>query len=144
VHTGLGPWADDTLLLEAGAGATPQAELDRALDRELIDVTNDPQVAYRIRGGMGARLPRLLGAARLDFVLQELGTYPPITVFHALREENRWHHYGAGALDHPAKRRLRECLCPAAPAWRTAAIARGLAIARAAATLVGTRLLSSF
>jgi hypothetical protein len=144
VHTGLGPWADDTLLLEAGAGATPQAELGRALDREPIDVTNDPRVAYRIRGGMGARLPRLLGAARLDFVLQELGTYPPITVFHALREENRWHHYGAGALDHPAKRRLLECLCPAAPAWRTAAIARGLAIARAAATLVGTRLISSF
>lgn len=139
VHTGLGPWAEDTLLLEAGAGATPKAELDHALGRELIDVTANPQVAYRIRGGMGARLPRILQDVAFDFVLQELGTYPPLTVFHALREENRWHYYGAGGLDHPAKKRLLECLCPAAPAWRNAAIARGLGIARAAAALLGAR-----
>jgi hypothetical protein len=139
VHTGLGPWADDTLLLEAGAGATPKTELDRALDRRLIDVTIDPQVAYRVRGAMGARLPRILREAALDFVLQEIGTYPPLAVFHALREENRWHHFGEGGTDHPTKNRLRECLCPAAPDWRDAAIALGVHIARAAAGVVGGR-----
>jgi hypothetical protein len=56
-------------------------------------------------------------------VLQEIGTWSTLRVLHALREENRWHHYGDGHLEHSAKRRLFEALCPAAPAWREAAVA---------------------
>lgn len=138
VHTGLGRWGCDTLLLEAGIGATPKQELSRALDREVIDVAADARVAYRIRGGMGTMLPRVLTHAAIDFVLQELGTYPPLTVFHALREENRWHHWEAGSLDHPAKRALLERLCPADPGWRAQVLKRGLEVARAAAARVYT------
>ena len=133
VHTGLGQWAHDTLLLEAGAGATPIEPLGAALAHEIIDVHANPGVAYEVRGGMGAMLPRILRGARVDFVLQELGTYPPLAVFHALREENRWHHYGGGGLDHPVKQRLVERLCPSAPAWRRRALTLGLGVARAAA-----------
>jgi hypothetical protein len=133
VHTGLGRWGDDTLLLEAGAGATAKSRLSAALGRALIDVIHDGGVAYEIRGGMGAMLPQVLPGVALDFVLQELGTYPPLVVFHALREENRWHHYGSGGLEHPAKRRLLERLCPVAPHWRRQILARGTGLARAAA-----------
>jgi len=136
VHTGLGRWGSDTLLLEAGIGATPQQGLSAALGREVLDVTSDSRVAYRIRGGMGAMLPRALRHAAVDFVLQEIGTYPPLAVFHALREENRWHHWGTGGIDHPVKRLLVERLCPADAGWRTKVLERGLEVARAAAALV--------
>lgn len=133
VHTGLGRWGDDTLLLEAGSGATAKNALSRALGRDLIDVARDGGVAYEIRGGMGPMLAHTLPGVAVDFVLQEVGTYPPLVVFHALREENRWHHHGNGHLDHPVKRQLVEKLCPAAPQWRAQALARGTALAHAAA-----------
>jgi hypothetical protein len=133
VHTGLGRWGHDTLLLEASCGATAKSRLRSALGRELVDVTRDANVAYEIRGGMGPMLTRVLPGIAVDFVLQEIGTYPPLVVFHALREENRWHHYGNGELKHPAKMRLLERLCPAAPQWRAQALACGTALAQAAA-----------
>lgn len=132
-HTGLGRWAQETLLPEPGAGATPIARLGAALDRTLIEVTRGDTAAYVIRGGMGSMLPLVLPGVAVDFVLQELGTYPPLAVFHALREENRWHHYGSGGLDHPVKQRLLETLCPAAPQWRAQAVAKGIGLLRAAA-----------
>jgi len=133
VHAGLGGWGEDTLLPEPGAGATSSARLGAALDRTLTDVTRDDTVAYVIRGGMGSMLPRALPGVAIDFVLQELGTYPPLAVFHALREENRWHHHGSGSLDHPAKQRLREALCPTAPQWRAQVVGKGVGLVNAAA-----------
>ncbi len=78
-------------------------------------------------------LPHLLPHAQVDFVLQEIGTCPPLTVLHALREENRWHFYGDGSLHHPVKLRFREALCPANVEWRGKAVTRGVTLARAAA-----------
>jgi hypothetical protein len=125
VHTGLGPWAGETLFCDAGDGAAPPELLASALWRR---PAAEPGAGYTIRGGMGARLPQALPRAELGFVLQELGTYPALTVLHALREENRWHHFGGGRLEHPAKKRLVEALCPADPQWRERALARGLAL----------------
>ena len=136
VHTGLGRWGTDTLFLEAGAGVTPKEMLSAALAHEVVDVAADARAAYRVRGGMGAMLPRVLRQAAVDFLLQELGTYPPLAVFHALREENRWHHWGGGGIDHPVKRLLLERLCPADPEWRSQVLAHGLARVRAAAAWV--------
>ncbi len=133
VHTGLGPAGEETLLPEPGVCATPIARLAEALERALTDVTQMRGPAYVIRGGMGSALPRALPGVAVDFVLQELGTYPPVAVFRALREENRWHHYGARGLDHAVKRRLREALCPASPRWREQAVTRGVALAEGAA-----------
>lgn len=133
LHTGLGRWGEDTLLLEAGLGATPTDRLAAALGHAVVDVSADPGVAYEVRGGMGAGLVRVLPGVAADFVLQELGTYSPLRVFHALREENRWHYYGSGGLEHPAKQRLLERLCPASGRWRARALARGVRLAQSAA-----------
>lgn len=122
LHTGLGPHAVDTLLAEPGVGTTALPALSRALQRPLASGSTAPG-AYTVRGSLGAALPRLLPDARVEFVLQEIGTQPALRVLHALREENRWHHYGDGHIEHPAKHRLLEALCPASPAWREAAIA---------------------
>jgi hypothetical protein len=135
VHTGLGRWGEDTVLLESGVGATPVRELQAALRRPLVNPASGRSVAYTVRGGLGSALPVTLPATSIDFVLQELGTYSPLAMFRALREENRCHFYGGGP-DHPAKQRLREASCPAAPAWRDSAVAHGTALARAAALWV--------
>jgi hypothetical protein len=132
LHTGLGRRGTDTLILERGLDATSPADLSAIFGRTLVD-PHLPSVAYTVRGSFGSALPHWLPAARLDFILQEIGTYPPVHVIHALREENRWHFFGDGSIVHPAKERMREALCPAAVAWRRQAIARGLTAARAAA-----------
>jgi hypothetical protein len=139
LHTGLGRSGTDTAIPEMRVNVTPIGTLETALGRELTDVSR-PSVAYEVRGSMGAALPRVLAHAQMDCVLQEIGTYGPLTVLHALREENRWHFFGDGSIVHPAKQRLREALCPAAIEWRRRAVELGVALARAAArwTFEGT------
>lgn len=131
VHTGLGRWGESTLILEPGVGVTSAATLARALKSALVDPAQG-EAAYVARGSMGGLLPQVLPAARLDFVLQEFGTYRSFKVLRALREENRWHHYGRATLDHPAKRALLEALCPASPAWRRRVVEHGMRLLRAA------------
>lgn len=137
VHTGLGRWAGEILFPELGPCATARTALEQVLGRRLN--TPPEGAAYAIRGGMGGRLSQALRHAALDFILQELGTYRVLTVLHALREENRWHHYGGGNVDHPSKRRLREVLCPGDPDWRRRVVAHGVALARAAAEWINRR-----
>lgn len=131
LHTGLGRRGTDTVMVEAGAVTAPAA-LGNALGRNLVDPAQ-PSVAYTVRGSLGAALPHLLPRARIDFALQEIGTWPPLKLLHALREENRWHFYGDGSLTHMTKLRLREALCPSAIDWRRKAVTRGMGLARAAA-----------
>jgi hypothetical protein len=131
LHTGLGRRGTDSVMPEAGANATQAAVLSAALGRRFVEVSG-PSVAYTVRGSMGSALPAVLPRTRIDFVLQEIGTCPPLQVLHALREENRWHFFGDGSIVHPAKRRLLEALAPAAAAWRRRAIALALDLAHAA------------
>ncbi len=124
MHTSLGPHAMDTLITEANNAATTE-KLGRAIQRPILGAAGMP-AAYTVPGSLGAALPRLLPGARISFLLQEIGTWSPLRALHALREENRWHHYGKGGIDHPAKRRLLEALCLAAPAWLNAAVEHGI------------------
>ncbi len=124
LHTGLGPHGGSTLIREPGAGAAAHAALAAALGQPVLGSAAAP-AAYNVRGSLGAALPLLLPGRKTEFVLQEIGTWSSLRVLQALREENRWHHYGSGDIDHPAKRQLREALCPASPAWRSMAVAHG-------------------
>jgi hypothetical protein len=72
-------------------------------------------------------IARALPGAELLFVTQEFGTYGTVRNLHALREENRWHHYGRGTLDHPSKRALKEAFNPDDEKWREAVLRRGTA-----------------
>ncbi|MGZ8210896.1 MAG: DUF2817 domain-containing protein [Burkholderiales bacterium] len=132
LHTGLGRRGTDTLILEPGVSASTPAQLATAFGRPLVD-PNLPSVGYTVRGSFGSALPHWLPHVRIDFLLQEIGTYPPVHVIHALREENRWHFFGDGSIVHPAKLRLRETLCPAAVDWRRRAVARAVTAAFGAA-----------
>jgi hypothetical protein len=131
-HTGLGRRGNETLILESGVGATPAGTLARALDRRLIDPATG-QAVFRIRGGMGGALPQALPGARVDFILQEIGTRPTLEVLQALRDENRCHHHTAEPARRPARLALLEALCPASTSWRRRAVVHGLTLLHAAA-----------
>jgi hypothetical protein len=131
LHTGLGKRGTDTVAPEP-FNATARTTLERALSRSFVDPAG-PSVAYTVRGGYGAALARTLPRVQIDFVLQEIGTYPPLEVIHALREENRWHFYGDGSIVHPARQRLLEALCPRSAVWRRRAIELALGLAHAGA-----------
>jgi hypothetical protein len=133
LHTGLGGPGTETVILEPGAAAgTPLAQLAQALHRRIVDAAAG-QAAYRIRGGMAGAVAGIVGAARFDFVVQEMGTRSSLAVLHALRQENRCHHYTGASVHHPARLALLETFCPASPRWRARAVTRGLALLRDAA-----------
>jgi hypothetical protein len=120
------------VILEAAVADGRVAELAHVLRRALVDARAG-QAAYRIRGGMADAVARIVGRGRVDFVVQEMGTRSSLAVLHALREENRCHHYAAADLYHPARLALLEIFCPASPRWRGRAVDRGLSLLRAAA-----------
>jgi hypothetical protein len=133
LHTGLGRHGRDIVAPEPKVGVTPLPELAAAIGRPAKALTR-PSVAYTVRGAMGAALPRLLPGTQVDFLLQEIGTYSPVRVLHALREENRWHFHGDGDMAHPAKQQAVEALCPASAEWRTKAVSLATEVASRAAS----------
>jgi hypothetical protein len=132
LHTGLGGRDADTVIREPGIASRPAAELSQALHREVVDAEAG-EAAYRIRGGMAGAVARVVAGAHVDFVVQEMGTFSSLAVLHALREENRCHHYAPADMRHPARLALLETFCPPSHGWRARAVERGVALLHAAA-----------
>jgi hypothetical protein len=120
VHTGLGKFATDSLLVDS----QDFSELRTKFGHRVTALQPDEGPAYRIEGGLESMIFRTF-VRRPIYICQEFGTYGSAKVLHALREENRWHHYGIGNLDHATKRNLREIFCPAHEKWRNAVLDRG-------------------
>jgi hypothetical protein len=132
VHTGLGKYAEDTLLVDSKhyeARCRQFGERVRPLNPE-----RGP--AYRVRGDFQWLINRVFSRADVGFVGQEFGTYNSMQALKALRQENRWHHYGAGTLDHPTKRHLKEVFCPADSKWREAVLGKGRDLISRALTML--------
>jgi hypothetical protein len=132
IHTGLGRYGEDSLLAEHDSDSKRGRRLrDRFGGR--VQLWDKSGVAYQIRGGFVQALARDLPGVDVTAVGQEFGTYAPVKVLYALREENRLHHWGdARDLAHPVKRRLVEAFCPADPRWRRKVVERGEALFAAA------------
>jgi uncharacterized protein DUF2817 len=124
VHTGLGKYGEDTLL----ADPKDFEKLKKIFGPQITSSEPQHGPAYRIRGGLDSLISRAVPRAELLFVTQEFGTFSAIKNLHALREENRWHHYGRGPLDHPSKQALREAFNPDDEKWRSAVLNRGKAV----------------
>jgi hypothetical protein len=121
VHTGLGKYGSDLLLV-------PPEEYERCRKVFGDRVTaSEPEksAAYRIRGGLHDMVQQVASPGAAVFVTQEFGTYAPTKVLHALREENRWHHFGSGSTDHPTKQKLLDIFCPPDQKWRSFVLERG-------------------
>jgi hypothetical protein len=131
VHTGIGKYGEDILMVQAKAYDTL-----RSMFGELV-VPPDPKTSasYPVRGALDTMYRRVLPKAEIFALLQEFGTYSPTKVLHALREENRWHHYGTGGLEHRTKQILKETFCPDDEVWREAVLKRGSELVRQASIL---------
>jgi hypothetical protein len=121
VHTGLGKYAEDTLLV----APEDVTRLRTAFGNRVTSAEPDEGPAYRIEGGLESMLCPLFERGDVSFIRQEFGTYSGPRVLHALREENRWHHHGAGTLEHPVKRALKQIFSPDDEAWRASVLRRG-------------------
>ena len=121
VHTGLGKYGEDTLLAEEKDYDTLHAMFGERVTP--LDAEESP--AYRIRGALNSVLPQAVPKATVFAITQEFGTYGPTKVLHALREENRWHHYGGGTPGHPTKQILKETFYPQRETWRARVLQRG-------------------
>ena len=121
VHTGLGKYGEDTLLAKQEHYNT----LQHMFGNRVAPMNPKKGPAYRALGSLDSMLPRALPNARVFAITQEFGTYSPTKVLHALREENRWNHYGAGTLDHPTKRILKDTFYPQDETWRNSVLNRG-------------------
>ena len=135
IHTGLGPPAYDTLLVDVPARSPQEAILAQAFQHEVVPWDPEAGVAYAIEGAHLSLYERLL-TARTDTVTQEFGTRKSLAVLKALREENRLHLHGRPAIDHPAKVAMLETFAPTAKAWREEVMERGLRVASQALGLL--------
>ncbi len=128
IHTGLGRRGEDSLLTHY----PPDSERVRRLSQRWgprVHAWNPDGVAYQIRGGFLEALERDLAPATVTTVCQEFGTYRPLHMLYALREENRLHHWGdPRKAEHPAKQRIVEAFCPRDPTWRHKILQRGEAL----------------
>src|SRR2546425_1892118 len=121
VHTGLGKYGEDTLLVDAMQYAALRRRFGERVARS--DPRESP--AYQVTGALESMIFRVLRGAQVDFLRQEFGTYGPVKVLQALRQENRAHYYDDGRSGHPAKTVLREIFCPADESWRQSVLKRG-------------------
>jgi hypothetical protein len=125
VHTGLGRYGEDKLMVDA---ALSRAQTIASMHRVFADRmqrSDDLHAAYHSRGAQQEMYERLFQRAEIHFATQEFGTLGALRVVAALRAENRWHHHGTGAVDHPAKRRLLAVFCPRDERWREQVLRRG-------------------
>ena len=126
VHTGLGKLGEESLFLRS-EDSDPK-RLSGPLGRRLIWDHKNSQVGYKIRGHHAAAFEMAKQDLHFDFLTQEFGTYRSVRTLHALREENRWHHFGGGAVHHPTKRWLKECFAPESDHWREKIVDHGLSL----------------
>lgn len=127
VHTGLGSLGQESLFHKVAA--TDSARLSRQLERHLtINYATDGVRAYAFKGAYANVFAQVTAGSRIDFIAQEFGTYPNLYVLHALRDENRIHHYGDVLEDNQAKQRLKEAFNPACQMWQEKVLKDGVSL----------------
>lgn len=123
VHTGLGRFREDRLLVDARIDGTDTLQAMKIDFGAPVELLNKEGIAYTVIGAQQDLYFRSFPQARIYFASQEFGTYNPIRVVEALRAENRWHHYGRGA--HTSKQALLEVFNPKSEKWRRTVLIRG-------------------
>ena len=122
VHTGLGPFGEDTVLVSEEAYPRLRELLG---DRVEAFSSADDNVAYEFRGGLHDMVPRELTGVEVDFVGQEFGTYGQVRVLQSLRDENFGYHHDRNARETLYKEHLRETFYPDNAEWGKKVLARG-------------------
>lgn len=131
LHTGLGPYGNYKLLLTESDYAKRRDSYTETFGADHIEPLTKPDgMAYRVSGQWGPWMQQHFQMRDYRFAGAEFGTYDVIRVIAALRAENRAHHHCAPGDPAylRAKAELRECFCPASPAWRNQVMESGLRV----------------
>ena len=118
VHSGLGPYGIDSLLVDYPAASDRGQVLGRMFGDQM-KFDHGSGVAYRVKGSYLEALERTLPQAEWCSLTQEYGTYGVLRMLKSLRDENRYHHFSSHFdASHPSKRAFLQAFCPDDPAWR--------------------------
>lgn len=129
VHTGLGRWRHNAIVHKV-RDTESRLLAERLGIRSLLSSASESLTGYTFGGGHCAVYPERLPGTTIDFLTQEFGTYPALRMLHAMREENRLHHYGQRNVDHPAKQRMLAAFCPPSAQWRESVVSDGCTLFR--------------
>jgi predicted deacylase len=133
LHTGLGRWGKFKLLLgteEAASDSQCWRRFKGAFPAETIEVLERDGAACQVEGSFGEWCRERFADRDYDTVAAEFGTYSPLKVLAALREENRAHHWGdaGAATTRRAKGMLVEAFAPRSEQWRDQVVEEGIRI----------------
>lgn len=143
VHTGLGSYAEDTLLTVE----PPTEEMKSFFGKKISAHAQDETTGYRPTGMFVEALRDLICGVtnctkdKITVIGQEFGTVSVFKVLNALRDENTLHHIAkrnGEVLDpsSPARQDLLKVFYPKDPKWKHLVLARGRELVKQAAKLV--------
>ena len=133
-HTGLGPFGDYALLLDALKDSALYEEVYEAFGTKVQPWDADEGVAYGISGGFPTAMQNTFGG-RIRVLTCEYGTYDPRQVVEAMTAENRAHFYGGNVES--AKTQFKEIFYPQSDQWRSRVLEGGLHVIDQALAFLG-------
>jgi hypothetical protein len=129
VHTGLGSFAEETLLIEYPSGSDEHRRVGEIFGAERVHAPDGAgSINYSATGALCHLFSTCFQKTRIDCVVQEFGTYHALQVLHALVAENVEHHHGRAGPTSRMGQKLKEAFCPDSPRWREQVVGKGRAL----------------
>jgi hypothetical protein len=125
VHTGLSEWGKDILFINHSLDSPLTKRIAVKINETFANDDPTQGVAFKTSGDLQKEVPKLLTNSKVAWILQEFGTYNPVSALRALRNEHRYHNAGGRDILHWSKAQLVEKFCPSDLAWQASALARG-------------------
>ncbi len=129
VHSGLGSFAEETLLIEYPDGSEEHRRIVELFGAERVHAPAAAgSINYSATGALCHLFSSCFPMMRIDYVVQEFGTYHALQVLHALVAENAEHHHGRAGPTSRVGQKLKEAFCPDSPRWREQIVRKGQAL----------------
>jgi hypothetical protein len=129
LHTGLGSFGQETLLVECARHSQQYERIVELFGAEKVQAPDtDGGIAYSSTGELCNLFMSCFPSMRVDCVVQEFGTYHALQVLHAMVVENTDYRQGRVGPTSPGGQKLKETFCPDSPRWRQEVVARGQAL----------------
>jgi hypothetical protein len=128
VHTGLGRFGRDTLLVDARADPAAIAALRARFGARVALLDPHESVAYTPRGLYDTLFEIAAPRATRIYVGQEFGTYSALRMLKILRRENWEFHHRAGGVSARTRLAIQTAFVPADREWRAGVVRRGIEV----------------
>jgi hypothetical protein len=126
LHTGLGSFGEETLLLEYSRDSEEYRRIVSLFGSERVQAPDSTgAINYSCSGALCYLFPEALPTTQVDYVVQEFGTYHALQVLHALISENVEHLRGRAGRHSVVGRKLKEAFCPESHQWRHGVVQKG-------------------